>query len=148
MSSGQQAGRRVLLNEQLMSAAKSLAQYLSILLAIEYDIDAIDRIAKARRLEDFIEGIYNALRYRENLIQKIEEKIKETENENLEEILSKAMQLVERFDAFEVDALINSLRQENGSLLKLVASYIGTRALAFTETEHRIREIFRPSQGS
>lgn len=148
MSSGQQAGRRVLLNEQLMSAAKSLAQYLSILLAIEYDIDAIDRIAKARRLEDFVEGIYNALRYRENLIQKIEEKIKETKNENIEEILSKAMQLVERFDAFEVDALINSLRQENGTLLKLVASYIGTRALAFTKTEHEIRKIFRPSQGS
>jgi len=129
-----------------MSAAKSLTQYLSILLAIEYDIDAIDRIAKARRLEDFVEGIYNALRYRENLIQKIEEKMKE--NKEYEEILSKTIQLVERFNAFEVDTLINFLRQENGSLLKLVASYIGTRALAFTETERKIREIFRPSSGS
>jgi len=146
MSLGQQAGRRGSLDEQLMSAAKSLTQYLSILLAIEYDIDAIDRIAKARRLEDFVEGIYNALRYRENLIQKIEEKMKE--NKEYEEILSKTIQLVERFNAFEVDTLINFLRQENGSLLKLVASYIGTRALAFTETERKIREIFRPSSGS
>ena len=142
MSLGQQAGRGVSLDERLMSAAKSLSEYLSILLAIEYDIDAVDRIAKARRLEDFVEGIYNALRYRENLIKKIEEKMKE--NKEYEEILSEALQIVEDFDVFEVDTLINSLRQRDGSLLKLVASYIGTRALAFTETERKIMEIFRP----
>jgi hypothetical protein len=146
MSLEQRAGREGSSDEQLMSAAKTLAQYLSILLAIEYDIDAIDRIAKARRLEDFVEGIYNALRCRENLKQKIEEKIEKTENKESKEVLGKALQLVERFNAFEVDTLINLLRYENGSRLKLIASYIGTRALAFTEIEHKIREIFRPSQ--
>jgi len=143
MSLGQQAGWRVSLDEKLMSAAKSLSQYLSILLAIEYDIDAVDRIAKARRLEDFVEGIYNALRYRENLIKKIEEEMKE--NKEYKEILNEAIQLVEEFDISEVDALIDSLTQRDGSLLKLVASYIGTRALAFTETERKIMEIFRQS---
>jgi hypothetical protein len=128
------------------SAARSLAQYLGILLAVDYDIDAIDRVAKARRLEDFAEGIYNALRRRENLLQRIKEKMKNIGDERDKTALSEAIRLIEGFSAFKVDTLINSLKTRNDAQLKLIASYIGSRALAFTETERKVREIFEKRQ--
>jgi hypothetical protein len=132
--------------EKLFEAAKALSQYLSVLLAVEYDIDAVDRIAKARRLEDFAEGVYNALRRRENLLQKIEEALEKVTDEEGKKALSSALRGVERFTAFEADALIEQLRSGNGARLKLVASYIGMRALAFTSTEHRVREVFEQTR--
>ena len=133
---------------RLFEAAKALSQYLSILLAVEYDIDAIDRIAKARRLEDFAEGVYNALRRRENLVQKIEDALRSDKVTGEEkDALSKALGAIKRFSSFEADTLVEQLRSGNGARLKLIASYIGMRALAFTSTEHRVREIFDRLRG-
>lgn len=132
--------------EELFQAAESLANYLSVLLAVEYDIDVIDRIAKARKLEDFAEGVYNALRRRENLEQKIksylgkliEQKVENESKKNLE----KALKYIESFDSYKVQALIGGLRAKNSSQLKLIASYIGSVAISFNATVRAVRDIF------
>jgi len=55
----------------LVESANKLADYLHITLAVEYDIDAVDRVAKSRKLDDFLEAIYNALRRRFTMEKKI-----------------------------------------------------------------------------
>jgi uncharacterized protein (DUF2342 family) len=133
--------------EDLFEAAKALSQYLSVLLSVEYDIDSVDRIAKARRLEDFAEGVYNALRRRENLIQKIKEALTKAPDENTKNALMSALRSVEGFSVFKVDTLINQLRSGDSARLKLIASYIGSRAIAFTSTEYKVREFFDQIRG-
>uniref|UniRef100_A0A7C1T9P7 Uncharacterized protein n=1 Tax=Thermofilum pendens TaxID=2269 RepID=A0A7C1T9P7_THEPE len=128
-------------DRELRSSARRLADYLGILLAVEYDVDAIDRIAKARKLEDFAEGIYNALRRRESLLQKLlDEKVKAERGNEDKNFLEKAIKKVKDFSDSDVDRLINSLSDRSDSQLKLLASYVGSMALAHEEST-RLREI-------
>jgi len=127
-------------DRELRGSARRLANYLGILLAVEYDVDAIDRIAKARKLEDFAEGIYNALRRRENLLRKLDEKVKVAKDDEDKEVLVDAIKKVKDFSDSDVDRLINSLSARSDSQLKLLASYVGSMALAHEEST-RLREI-------
>jgi len=139
--------------EDVWDAADRLSSYLSVLLAIEYDIDTVDRIAKARKLDDFMEGVYNALRRRSNLEDELEAELKKLKNElekatkeeNKKELtekietLNKALEIIRGFNPSHIEKLRNLSRD----VLKLVASYIGSRALAYTRTVGILTEIFQ-----
>jgi len=138
------------LSDDVWKAADRVASYLSVLLAVEYDIDTVDRIAKARKLDDFMEGIYNALRRRHNLEDKLENALREHEkrkegekgkeiNEKRLKALNDALNDIRSLNPIHLERL-RSLDRGN---LKLVASYIGSRALAYTEKVGTLMQIFQ-----
>jgi len=125
--------------EDVWDAADRMASYLSVLLAVEYDIDTVDRIAKARKLDDFMEGIYNALRRRQNLEDTLRGQIEKATGEDRHKALDDAIGIVRGFNPHHLE----KLRGLDRNSLKLVASYIGSRALAYTRTVGVLMEIFQ-----
>jgi len=126
-------------SRDVWEAADRVAAYLNVLLAIDYDIDAIDRIAKARKLDDFMEGIYNALRRRQNLEESIIDALESERNEERCRILNEALGMIRGLNPSHVEKLRGLSRGD----VKLVASYIGSKALAYTRTFGVLRQIFR-----
>ncbi|RLE83813.1 MAG: hypothetical protein DRJ67_11585 [Thermoprotei archaeon] len=126
------------LPDEIWDAAEKVASYLSVLLAVEYDIDVVDRIAKARKLDDFMEGIYNALRRRYNLEDTILKQMGKETNEERRKALSDAIGIIRGLNPSHLE----KLRSLNRGALKLVASYIGSRALAYTRTVGMLMQIF------
>lgn len=120
-------------------AARHLASYLNILLAIDYDVDAIDRLAKARKIDEFLEAICNALRRRENLEKSIEAMIDRATNPTDRKLLEKALNLVRCVSKRDVDALFRSLNGKEGELRKW-ACYIGSRALVYSRVYGVLRK--------
>jgi len=127
--------------DQIWEAADRIASYLSVLLAIDYDIDAIDRIAKARKPDDLMEGIYNALRRRDNLEDKVNKALKALENTSGDkaQALSDALRMLRGLNPSHLEVI----KRLEGRDVKLVASYIGSKALAHTRTIGILREMFR-----
>ncbi|MDW8034728.1 MAG: hypothetical protein RMI79_07370 [Nitrososphaerota archaeon] len=123
----------------LMETANKLANYLHVMLAIEYDIDIVDRIAKARRLDDFIEAIYNALRRRftlEKRIQEIWPKIKDDKKEDL----NRAFTHIKNFNPSDVEIIRNRLTGQPFRI-KEIASYVGSKSIASTVLFDNLRKI-------
>ena len=116
----------------LRDAANRLADFLNILLAVDYDIDVIDRLAKSRKKDEFAEAVYNALRRRENL----ESKIIELEGEN--EVKDRAVKRLRRVNERDIELLLLELDEKE---IKKWASYIGARALAYNDTFGRLRSL-------
>jgi len=127
------------LPDEIWDAAEKVASYLSVLLAVEYDVDVVDRIAKARKLDDFMEGVYNALRRRYNLEDTILKQMGKETNEERRKALSDAIGIIRGLNPSHLE----KLRSLNRGALKLVASYIGSRALAYTRTVGMLMQIFR-----
>lgn len=125
--------------EDLMEIANKLANYLHIVLAIEYDIDIVDRIAKARRLDDFIEAIYNALRRRFTLEKKIQDlwsKAGDDERKDLDRALSN----IKSFNPSDVEIIRDKLIDQP-LRIKEIASYIGSKSIANTILFDNLRKI-------
>jgi len=118
---------------KLINAAKKLAEYLHILLAVEYDVDAIDRLAKSRRLDEFKENVYNALRRKLTLESKLSELEKRGHGE-AREALSKVRDLGPE----DIDSLMMNI---NDSQLRGWATFIGSRALASTSLFTVLRKL-------
>ncbi|RLF05133.1 MAG: hypothetical protein DRK00_05185 [Thermoprotei archaeon] len=127
------------LKGEIWDAADRVAAYLSVLLAVEYDIDAVDRVAKARKIDDFMEGVYNALRRRQNLEDTLQAKLREASEDEHKRALEDALAMVRSLNPSHVE----KLRDLDKSSLKLVASYIGSRALAHTRTSGILAQIFQ-----
>jgi len=89
----------------LWSSADRVADYLRVLLAVRYDIDIIDRIAKARKLDDFMEGIYNALRLRQNLEESIRDKIEIVKEEEYKKALEYAIKIIHNCNSSDIKNL-------------------------------------------
>lgn len=120
-------------------AARRLASYLNILLAIDYDVDAVDRLAKARKVDEFLEAVCNSLRRRENLeksINTIKDKATDPADKKL---LERALALVRCVSKRDIDALFRFLNGREGELRKW-ACYIGSRALAYSRVYGILRK--------
>lgn len=120
----------------ILFAANKLAGFLNILLAVDYDIDVIDRLAKSRRVDEFWEAVYNALRRRENLedkIARLREDIEENERENIE----RALGILRSLEPGDIERLFRELNEKQ---VRKWASYIGSRALVFNRTFGTIRK--------
>lgn len=127
------------LSGELIETSDKLANYLHIVLAIEYDIDLIDRVAKARRLDDFLEAIYNALRRKFTIERKIEELFSKVEEER-KEYLNRALGYIRSFNPSDVEILRNNLASRSLSI-KEVASYIGSKSIASTVLFDNLRKL-------
>ncbi|MBS7612290.1 hypothetical protein KEJ27_08870 [Candidatus Bathyarchaeota archaeon] len=127
------------LPEELIETADKLANYLHIVLAIEYDIDLIDRVAKARRLDDFLEAIYNALRRKFTIERKIGDLLSKVEDEQ-KEYLNRALGYIRSFNPSDVEILRNKLASRPLSI-KETASYIGSKSIASTVLFDNLRKL-------
>lgn len=125
--------------EDLIETANKLANYLHIVLAIEYDIDIVDRIAKARRLDDFIEAIYNALRRRFTLEKKIQDLLSKTEDDKKED-LNRALSNIKNFNPSDIEIIRDKLIGQPFRI-KEIASYIGSKSIANTVLFDNLRKI-------
>jgi len=126
-------------SEDLIKSADKLANYLHIVLAIEYDIDVIDRVAKARRLDDFFEATYNALRRRFAVEKKIEDllsKVTDQQKENLE----RAMSYIKGFNPSDIEILREKIASQSLSI-KEITSYIGSKSIASTVLFDNLRKL-------
>jgi len=126
--------------DPLIESANKLADYLHVLLAVEYDIDVIDRLAKSRRLDEFTESIYNALRRRLTIESKLESYRNKVSSQDAEYI-ERAIGISKRFNPSDVEILRRTLAKTGQSLLREIATYIGARALASTVMFDVLRRI-------
>lgn len=132
--------------EPVIEAANKLADYLHVLLAVEYDVDVVDRLAKSRRLDEFTENMYNALRRRLNLESKLENCLNKVNEQNAEYI-KRAISIIKSFNPSHVEVLRRNLAQTGQSFLREVATYVGARALASTVMFDKLREIMEKIRG-
>jgi len=122
------------INDRLMEAANKLADYLHVLLAIEYDVDIIDRLAKSRQPYEFKENLYNALRRRLTL----ESKLSSFEEKSEHEDIRRALSIIKGFNPSHVE-LLAKIEQNQ---LRDIATYVGARALASTVLFDNLRKLF------
>ena len=123
----------------LVSSADRLSNYLHVVLAIEYDVDAIDRVAKSRRLDDFLEAIYNALRRRLTLSDKLEELLNKAKNDERRTV-ERAISYIKNFNPSDVEKLRSRLASHTISI-KEIASYTGSKAIASTVLFDTLRRL-------
>lgn len=122
--------------------ANKIADYLNVLLAVDWDIDAIDRVAKSRRVEDFLESLYNALRRKENLRERLRDAAsREGMGEEQKRAVDYAIRRVDLLTPKDLEDLHEALVRNEVSV-KHAASYIGCRALASHPAFHTLRFIF------
>ena len=126
-------------NGDVWDAAKRLSDYLQVLLAVEFEIDTIDRLARARKPDEFFEGLYNALRKRENLESKLQEKLGSCKDE---EAVNSGLAILRALNPSHIEILRKAI-MEGRVGLKLLANYICSRALAHTRTYSSLRSMFR-----
>jgi len=131
---------KVLEDSSLVETADKLAKYLHVVLSVEYDIDVIDRVAKARRFDDFLEAIYNALRRKFTVERKIRDKMSEA-NEREKEFLNSALNYIKNFNPSDIEILRSRLIAQSSSI-KEIASYIGSKSIASTVLFDNLRRIF------
>jgi len=119
--------------DKLAEAANRLADYLHVLLAVEYDVDVIDRLAKSRQVDEFKENMYNALRRKLTL----ESKLNELEKKGGQEDVRRALSIIKSLNPSHVESLAKIEQNQ----LKGLATYVGARALASTVLFDNLRRL-------
>ncbi len=117
----------------MAEAANRLADYLHVLLAVEYDVDVIDRLAKSRQVDEFKENMYNALRRKLTL----ESKLNELEKKGGQEDVRRALSIIKSLNPSHVESLAKIEQNQ----LKGLATYVGARALASTVLFDNLRRL-------
>lgn len=128
-------------SRKLAMIVDDLARYFRLLLALEWDFDSIDRLARSLNESEVYDTLYRAFRRRENLVEYIKDQVLKNAKEEEKKDIENSLKFLSKYANEGLIDCVRGYINAKPDCIKAFVKYVASKALASTPEYLLLREV-------